>query len=143
MDEKSNPDRVIVLYDGVCGLCNRLNQFLLRRDARDRFRFAPLQGAFARDVLTRHGHDASGLDTVYVITRPGTPSEQVLSKSAAVLAALRTLGRGWRVLAWARILPTSLLDACYDFVARHRYRWFGKHDVCVLPRPEQQHKFLD
>ncbi|HKR60260.1 MAG TPA: DUF393 domain-containing protein, partial [Pyrinomonadaceae bacterium] len=75
----------VVLYDGVCGLCNRLNQFLLRRDGQDRFRFASLQSDVAAQLLQRHGTDAIDLDTVYVVADYGMPNERLLSRSDAVL----------------------------------------------------------
>jgi predicted DCC family thiol-disulfide oxidoreductase YuxK len=133
----------LILYDGLCGLCNRLNQFVLRRDAADRFRFASLQGALATELLRRYGRDARDLDTVYVVKSYGQPDESVLSKGRAVLFALQTLGGVWRLAGVLRILPTRLLDLAYDQIARRRYRWFGRYDACPLPAPGVRDKFLD
>src|SRR5262249_19445846 len=99
-----------VFYDGVCGLCNRLIQFLLRRDRRDRFRFAALQGGYARKVLAEHGRNADDLDTMVVISAAG----ELYLKARAVLFVLHELGGGWRVLSWLRWLPQALLDWGYD-----------------------------
>ncbi len=133
----------IVLYDGVCGLCNRLNQFLLKRDTHDRFRFASLQGKFAQDLLRRHGADARDLDTVYVAIDYGQPNERLLARSDAILHVLAQLDGIWK---WARVgqvLPKVLRDGIYKVVAQNRYRVFGKHESCLLPEPKHREKFLD
>jgi predicted DCC family thiol-disulfide oxidoreductase YuxK len=136
--------RSIVFYDGVCGLCNRLVRFLLRRDRHARLRFAPLQGPLARTELGRHGYDPSDLDTVYVIADRHTPSERVLAKSPAIFHALDSLGGGWRVLARAgSFVPVALADAVYDAVAARRYRTFGKLESCPIPPPEWRARFID
>src|SRR5215470_3804642 len=87
----------IVLYDGVCGLCNRLVQFILKRDRRDRFRFAALQSSLAREILQRHGHNPDTLDTVCVVLDSGQSSERVLTRNDAVISVLSDLGGIWRV----------------------------------------------
>jgi predicted DCC family thiol-disulfide oxidoreductase YuxK len=133
----------IVLYDGVCGLCNRMTQFLLKRDKHDRFRFASLQSEFATTALQRHGVDASDLDTVCVVLNYSEPNEQVLKRSDAILHLGHELGGIWRIGAWARILPRSLRDLIYKLVARNRYRVFGKYETCMLPEPQHRKKFLD
>ena len=140
MDE-SNP---IILYDGVCGLCNRLVQFLLKHDKQARLRFASLQSEFAERVLTRHGIDPKDLDTVQVVVDYERPEEQVLGRSDAILHAGKELGMPWNVLAGiSRIVPRALRDIIYRFVARNRYRVFGKYETCMLPDPNQRHRFLD
>lgn len=137
---ESNP---IVFYDGVCGLCNTLVQFLLKRDQHARLRFASLQSDIAAKVLNRHGIDPKDLDTLHVVIDYGRPEERVLNRSDAVLRAGRELGGGWRLLATiARVVPRPLRDLVYRFVARNRYRVFGKYESCMLPDPSQQHRFL-
>ena len=133
----------LVLYDGVCGLCNRLVQFLLKRDKRDRFRFASLQSEFARALLTRHGVDPHDLDTVYVVTNHEQPDETLLARSDAILYLLAELGGIWSLAGAGRVLPRGLRDAIYKIVARNRYRVFGKHESCMLPEPKHRAKFLD
>ena len=133
----------IVLYDGVCGLCNRLVQFLLKRDTHDRFRFASLQSEFAHNLLALHGADPHDLDTVYVVKDYGQPGMSLLARSDAVLYMLNQLGGAWKVAAVGRVLPRALRDACYRVVARNRYRVFGKHESCMLPDPKHRQKFLD
>lgn len=134
----------LVFYDGVCGLCNRLVQFLLKRDSRGVLRFAQLQGGLARAELAAHGYDPSDLDTIFVIADWGSPRQRVLTRSRAVLHAGTRLGGGWGVAARvARIVPASIADRIYRVVARRRYRVFGRFDACPLPRPEWRERFLE
>ena len=137
---ESNP---IVLYDGVCGLCNRLVQFLLKRDSHDRFRFASLQSAFGQEILKRHGADPLDLDTFYVVLDYGHPAERLLARSNGIVYALTTLGGVWRIAGAGKALPKVVRDGLYNFVARHRYQVFGKHESCMLPEPKHRAKFLD
>ena len=132
----------IVLYDGVCGLCNRLNQFLLKRDNRDRFRFASLQSEFADSLLRRHGIKGIDLNTVYVVVDYGHSSEQLLSRSDAILHVLSELGGVWSIFTLGRVLPKGIRNRIYNLVARNRYRVFGKYETCLLPEKQYQHKFL-
>lgn len=136
----SNP---IVLYDGVCGLCNHLVQFLLKRDTHDRFRFASLQSDFANRLLTRHGVDPHDLDTVYVVKDYGQRDESLLARSDAILYMLAQLGGVWKLTVIGRVLPKTLRDAVYKIVARNRYRVFGKYESCMLPEPKHRARFLD
>ncbi len=132
----------LLLYDGVCGLCDRLVQFVLRHDRADRFRFAALQSPLAGNLLRGYGRDAADLDTVYVIARHGEPTAKLLSKGRAVLFVLAELGGIWRLASVLRVLPRPLLDFGYDQIARRRYRWFGRYDACPLPTPATRAKFL-
>jgi len=140
MDE-ANP---IILYDGVCGLCNRLVQFLLKHDKQGRLRFASLQSDFATKVLQRHGIDPKDLDTMHLIENYEQPNERVLQRSDAILRAGRELRGFWAALAaLAGVVPRALRNPVYGFVARNRYRVFGKYDICMLPEPSQRSRFLD
>ena len=139
----STESKPIILYDGVCGLCNRLVQFLLKRDHHDRLRFASLQSEFAAPLLKRHGADPHDLDTVYVVTDCGQPAELLLARSDAILFLLSQLDGIWRLARIGRVLPNALRYAVYNLVARNRYRVFGKHESCMLPEPKHRAKFLD
>ena len=133
----------IVLYDGVCGLCNRFVRFILKHDHKDRFRFAALQSNFARAILERHSLNPDALDTVYVVFDNGEPSERLLARNEAATALLRELSGFWRF--WANILdllPRRFRDWRYALVARNRYRIFGKYEACPLPQEKDRHKFL-
>lgn len=133
----------IVLYDGVCGLCNRAVRFILRHDRRQVFRFATLQGEYAAEVLRRHGRDPARLDTVCVVEHPGTDRERLHVKGRAALWIARRLGLPWSLAGIFGIVPRPILDAAYNVVARHRYRIFGKADACPLPDPAVRSRFLD
>jgi predicted DCC family thiol-disulfide oxidoreductase YuxK len=134
----------IVLYDGVCGLCNRLVQFILRRDRDAVFRFAKLQGALATSILARHGANPNALDTFYVVVNRDLPDESLLSRSEAVLFVLKKLPGLWRSAAFlSQLVPKFLRDAAYNVVARYRYGIFGRVDFCPLPREQDRARFLD
>jgi len=131
----------LVLYDGVCGFCDSMVQWLLARDG-GRFRYAPLQGRAAAELRARHPEIPGDLHTmVYVEVRDGT--ERVHLRSDAVLAMLQELGRPWRWLAWLRWLPRGLRDLGYRLFARSRYRVFGRLDACRVPGPAERARFLD
>lgn len=134
----------LVFYDGVCGLCDRFVQFILRRDTKARFRFAPLQGALAQRMLTERGRDPRRLDTVYVVAGWQSPGERVFERSRAVLHAIGELGGGWSAAARAaKAIPRPIADAVYALVARLRYRVFGRYAACPLPRPEWRSRFIE
>jgi predicted DCC family thiol-disulfide oxidoreductase YuxK len=134
----------LVFYDGVCGLCDRFVRFLLARDRGGRLRFAQLQGHLARRELIPHGHDPSDLASVFVIADWQSPRQRVLTRSRGVLHAVAALGGVWRVLAGiARLVPPTVADPVYQWVASRRYRIFGRFDACPLPRPEWRNRFLD
>ncbi len=138
----SSPGQTLVIYDGVCVLCNRLVAFLLRHDRRDQFRFAPLQSDFAQTLLRRYALNPNDFDTVVVLADFGEPGERALTRSQAALWAIVRLGGMWRLFAVAKVVPLSLRDAFYRLIARRRYQIFGKYDECPLPRPEDRHKFI-
>lgn len=134
--DSANP---VLLYDGVCGLCNRLVQFVLRRDRRARFRFASLQSDYAARVLNPHGLDPHDLNTLYVLN-----GERLITRADAVIFILRELGGPWRAAGTALgIFPKPLRDWGYGVVARHRYGVFGKYEACLLPEKQFQNRFLD
>jgi len=133
----------IVLYDGVCGLCNRLVQFILRRDRRDAFRFASLQSDLAAEILARHSM-ARDLNSVNVVLHHQQPDERILDRSDAIQFVLKELGGVWAfAVNIGNLLPRPLRDSLYDLVARNRYRIWGKYDTCQLPDPRHRAKFLD
>jgi len=137
-------NQLIVFYDGICGLCNRLVQFLLKRDRHDRLRFASLQSDFASRVLGRHGIDPNDLDTLHVVENYERANERVLNRSDAILRASRELGGLWSFAAsLGSLVPRPLRNLFYRFVATNRYRVFGKYETCMLPEPQHRAKFLD
>ena len=132
--ETSGP---VLFFDGVCGLCDRLVQFVLRRDRRARFRFAALQSELAAATLARFGKDPRDLDTVYLLD-----GERLLTKSRAIFFVLRALGLPWSLAAVFGVLPAAITDWFYDRVAHNRYRIWGKRDQCRLPSADERARFL-
>jgi predicted DCC family thiol-disulfide oxidoreductase YuxK len=133
------PAHHVVFFDGVCGLCNRAVAFLLKRDRRDRLRFAPLQGETARRLLPPVGGSPDDLDTMYVLTSDG----RLLRRSRAILFAGAALGGPWSLLALLQVIPRPLADWLYERVARVRYRVFGRLETCAIPAPEVRARFLE
>jgi predicted DCC family thiol-disulfide oxidoreductase YuxK len=134
----------ILLYDGVCGLCNRLVQFVLRHDRDGIFQFASLQSAFSARILTRHGANPTDLDTFYVVLYDDQLTEQLLPRSDAVIWVLKRLGGLWQITAFfIGILPRVVRDWVYDVIARNRYRMFGRYKTCPLPSAETRARFID
>jgi predicted DCC family thiol-disulfide oxidoreductase YuxK len=140
----------ILLYDGVCGLCNRFVQFILRRDRRAIFRFASLQSDFASRILSRHNLNPSALDTLYVVVDSDSQTDNEhstefpLARSDAALFVLKHLSGPWAAAAFLlQLAPKFVRDSAYNFIARHRYRIFGRSDTCQLPRPQDRNRFLD
>jgi predicted DCC family thiol-disulfide oxidoreductase YuxK len=139
----------ILLYDGVCGLCNRLVHFILRRDPAGIFRFASLQSLLAAQVLSRHGANAQNLDSVYLAVDFEQTGERLLPRSDAIIFILRQLGTAngstfWRLAAsLLQLVPAFLRDWGYGVVARNRYRVFGRSESCILPDAESRDRFLD
>jgi predicted DCC family thiol-disulfide oxidoreductase YuxK len=136
MSERSHH---IFFYDGVCGLCDRTVHFLLKRDVRDRLRFAPLQGGVAAELLPPLGGKPEDLNTMYVVTRDG----RLLQKSRAVLFAVAALGGLWSLVNVLKIVPRPIADVVYSFVASVRYRIFGKYEACAIPSREERARFLE
>ena len=130
------PER-LVLFDGVCNLCNRSVRFIIRHDPHGRFRFAPLQHPRLRTLLPA-GSLPTGTPESVLYMRQG----RLYTHSSAALWILRDLGGGWRLL-WAGIIvPRPLRDAVYRWVARNRYRWFGRREACMVPTPDLRERFL-
>ncbi len=131
----------IIFFDGVCNLCNGFVQFIIRQDPGGRFRFAALQSEAGQALLAKYGlmPPAGGAELDSVLLLSGG---QLYSHSSAVLRIARGLGGVW---AWAGVgglLPRAWRDALYRFVARNRYRWFGRQESCMLPTPALKSRFL-
>jgi predicted DCC family thiol-disulfide oxidoreductase YuxK len=133
----------LVLYDGVCGLCNSLLQFLLTHDRRRVFAFASLQSATGRAVVEGLGGDPTEPTSFYVLANYRTRHSRIFARSQAALFVAGQLGWPWKAAVIARILPIALLDRAYNAIARNRYRVFGRFDQCLAPRPEFRGRFID
>lgn len=128
----------IVVFDGVCVLCSGGVRFLLPRDRAGRFRFAAMQSATGRRLLSEHGLDPD--DPVSFLLLEGG---RAYTDSSATLRILMLLGSWWRLAGAFYAVPRPLRDAVYRFVARRRYRWFGQRQSCFVPTAETAHRFLD
>ena len=135
--------RHLVLYDGVCGLCSRVTQFLLRHDHRAVFVYASLQSATGRATVERFGGDPDALTSFYVVAHYESNHARMLGRSRAALFVAGELGWPWKAALLMRVLPPAILNAIYDAVARTRYTVFGRLDHCLLPAPEVRHRFID
>lgn len=130
------PDRPLMLFDGVCGLCNWFVDFILRRDHSGLFQFAPLQGETARQVLG--AEETANLKTVVVVYRG-----QEYRYSSAIVQILWLLGGIWSIAGtclW--LIPRPLRDFGYRYVATRRYRWFGHRETCRMPTPAERARLL-
>ncbi len=132
-----NSDK-IVLFDGVCNLCNASVQFLIRRDRTKIFKFASLQSGTARKMLESHHEKGAFLKSIVFLD-----NGQVYYESDAVLRICRYLGWPWKGGHYLRFFPRWLRDGVYRWVARNRYRWFGKKDQCMVPAEDVSDRFLD
>jgi predicted DCC family thiol-disulfide oxidoreductase YuxK len=133
----------LVLYDGVCGLCNRLLQFLLTHDQRAVFSFASLQSPIGQMMVERFGGDPGDLNSFYVVANYRTRRIEAFTKSGAAIFVARELGWPWKSLSAAGVLPTAALELIYDLVARNRYRIFGRSEKCRVPTPQFSSRFVD
>jgi len=130
--------RPVVLFDGVCVICNAGVDFLMRRDPRGVIRFAAMQSEAGRRLGHLHDLPIEDLDSFYVVD--GT---SVFDRSSAALHLARYLGWPWRLALAFGIVPRRLRDGAYDVLARNRYRWFGRRQTCRLPTPDERARFLD
>jgi predicted DCC family thiol-disulfide oxidoreductase YuxK len=127
----------ILLFDGVCNLCNGTVQWVIAHDPRAQIRFASLQSDAGRALLAKHGLPQGAMDTVVLVD-----GERHWLKSSAALEVLRRVGGAWKLAALLRFVPRPLRDAAYDAVARNRYGWWGKRDECWVPTPELRARLL-
>jgi predicted DCC family thiol-disulfide oxidoreductase YuxK len=128
----------IILFDGVCNYCNAIVNWVIRLDRKARFRFASLQSERGRALLQQHGLSPEGLESVVLID-----GEKVYTKSDATLRIVRYLPWWLQEARALWIVPRPFRDAIYDYVARNRYKWFGKKETCMIPSQEQRGRFLD
>ncbi|WBL27335.1 thiol-disulfide oxidoreductase DCC family protein [Zunongwangia sp. HGR-M22] len=132
-------NKKIVLFDGVCNLCNDAVIFIIKHDKKDQFRFASLQGEIGKQLLEERGLDPNYLESIILI-EPGIAWYQ---KSDAALEITKELSGIYQGLKIFKFLPTGLRDIVYKGIANNRYKWFGKKESCMIPTPELKGKFLD
>ncbi|MBI3328731.1 MAG: DUF393 domain-containing protein [Nitrospinae bacterium] len=133
----------VLLYDGVCGFCNKTVHMILAHDTHGTLRFAALQSNYGRALVARHPILRNVDSLVFIETSPGTDEECVFIRSSAVLRVAMYLGGRWKLLCVLSIIPTPLRDVFYDLFAKYRYKLFGRHDSCMIPPPDARARFLD
>jgi len=131
-------DESVILFDGVCNLCNASVRFVIKRDRAARFSFASLQSGYTASLFRKLNFHANGVDSIVLLE-----SGKLYVRSTAALKIARHLDGLWPLLYAFIIVPRFIRDAVYDFVARNRYRWFGKKEYCEVPAPGMKERFLD
>lgn len=129
---------MIIVFDAQCLLCNGWVKFLLRHDSKEAFRFASIQGKEGMRLLDSAGLEVQGLETLLLVDKDGA-----WQHTEAIVRILCALGWPWRLAALLRVIPSPLRDAAYRVIARNRYRWFGRSEVCMVPTPSVRGRFLD
>jgi predicted DCC family thiol-disulfide oxidoreductase YuxK len=131
-------DKMIILFDGVCNFCDSTVQFIIKHDPKDVFRFAPIQSAIGEEII-RHLHvDTTKIDSILLYE----PEKGHFYKSEAAIRIARALGGIYSFVGIFSVLPRSLTDIVYDYIARNRYRWYGQKTECMIPTAEMIAKFL-
>ncbi|MFC7078697.1 thiol-disulfide oxidoreductase DCC family protein [Haloarcula halophila] len=138
MAEASDEDHgPVLLFDGVCNLCNWLVQTIVPRDPEGRISFASLQSEYGTRVRASHGLSTDSLDSVVLVD-----GERVYTKSRAVIRVLELLGWPYRLATVGRLVPVRISDFVYDLVADRRYEWFGRKDQCMVPDDDISDRFV-
>ncbi|MEE9361016.1 MAG: DCC1-like thiol-disulfide oxidoreductase family protein [Cellulophaga sp.] len=129
----------IVLFDGVCNMCNSFVLFAIKRDKKDILRFTSLQSEIGQKLISERNIDTSKIDSILLIE----PGVAYYTKAEAALKIGQTFGGLWKTTWILEQLPSIITNTIYDFIAKNRYRWFGKKESCMLPTPELIEKFLE
>ncbi|GAB5399489.1 MAG: DUF393 domain-containing protein [Aureisphaera sp.] len=128
---------IIILFDGVCNLCNSSVTFVIKRDKKNRFKFAALQSEEGKKLIATHGIDTHKVDSIILIE-----NGKAYTKSTAALRVAKYLGGAYPLAMVFLIIPAFIRNVVYDWVARNRYKWYGKKESCMIPTPELRSKFL-
>ena len=131
-------DKKIILFDGVCNLCDSTVQYLIKRDNKDVFRFVALQSEIGKQIIEHIGVDTSETDSIILYE----PNKGYYYKAEAAIRIAAGLGGVYKLMKFFSILPKGFNNAVYDYVAKNRYKWYGKKDECMIPTPEMKAKFL-
>jgi len=128
----------IILFDGVCNLCNSSVQFIIKRDKKNQFLFASLQGRTGQEYLRKFNLPADTFNSFLLVE-----DDHYYTRSTSALRIARSLSGGWPLLYAFIIVPRFIRDAVYNLIAQNRYKWFGKQETCWVPTPDLKKKFLD
>jgi predicted DCC family thiol-disulfide oxidoreductase YuxK len=135
--KRTNTESVIVLFDGMCNMCVRSVQFIIKRDNKDVFRFASIQSVIGQELIKRYSIDIKKNDSILVIK-----DEHIRYRSSAALYILGYLKTIWKILLVFYLIPAPIRDALYNLIAKKRYFWFGKKNKCMIPDSSISAKFL-
>ncbi len=133
----SDSEQAIVLFDGVCNFCNDSVNFIIERDSKNYFKFAPLQSEIAEDLLEKHGIDKDETDSIVLVE-----NDRAFTHSTAALKIAKNLDGAWSSFYVFVVVPKFIRDFCYKLFAKYRYKLFGKKDQCMMPTPEIRERFL-
>tara|TARA_R110002051_G_scaffold243722_3_gene303706 strand:+ start:6223 stop:6630 length:408 start_codon:yes stop_codon:yes gene_type:complete len=132
-------NKKIILFDGVCNLCNSSVQLVIKHDKKDEYRFAALQSDLGMKMTSERRIDTSEIDSIILIE----PGNAYYTKSTAALKIGKSFGGLWSLLGVFEWIPEKIRNIVYDFIAKNRYKWYGKKDSCMIPTPELKSKFLE
>ena len=132
-------DKKLILFDGVCNLCNSSVLFIIKRDKTNRFLFAPLQSKLGKDIIYEFNINPEKTDSILLYN---PEKNSIAYKSTAALRIAKDLGFPIHTMIIFFIVPTFIRNWVYDFIAANRYKWFGKKEACMIPTPELQSKFI-
>lgn len=132
-------NKQLILFDGVCNLCNSSVNFVIKHDKKNKFLFTPLQSELASQIVEEFQIDRKKTDSILLYT----PEKVITYKSTAALKIASYLGFPINILSVFLIIPAIIRNWIYDFIAKNRYKWFGKKEVCMIPTPELKSKFLE
>jgi len=132
-------DKQLVLFDGVCNLCNSSVNYVIKHDKGNIFKFAPLQGETGKKIINKFNLDTSQTDSILLYS----DEKGLKIKSSAAMAIASKLGFPRNLLSIFYIIPPFMRNWVYDYVAKHRYKWYGRKDTCMIPTPELKEKFLN
>lgn len=138
MIEQLEHNKQLILFDGVCNLCNSSVQFVIKRDKNDRFRYAALQSEVGQKIIDKFNIDTSKTDSIILYSN----EKGISYKSTAALKIASQLGFPTNILSVFLIVPAFIRNVVYDYIAKNRYKWYGKKDHCMIPTPELKSKFL-
>lgn len=130
-------NKSIILFDGVCNLCNSSVNFIIKHDKKKHFLFASLQSDAAKEILLHHSLNKIIFDSIILIE-----DTIIYEKSTAVLRIAKKLNNGFQLLYVFILIPKILRDKIYDYIAKNRYKWYGKKDTCILPTKDLKSRFL-
>ncbi len=132
-------DKSLILFDGVCNLCNTSVQFVIKHDKANKYLFTPLQSKIGQQVIKAYNLDTTKVDSILLYSK----DKGLKIKSTAALHIAKDLGFPINVLSQFLVIPRFVRDWVYDYIAKNRYKWYGKKESCMIPTPELQSKFLD